>query len=68
MKGSQKIIKKDLGEIKENPSDDFFLHNISEDLYKWEVIISGPPDTPYEGGTFRLEVIFQSNILLKSLT
>lgn len=55
MKGSQKRIKKDLEEIKENSSDDFFLHNISEDLYKWQVIIVGPPDTPYEGGRFRLK-------------
>ena len=58
MKGSQKRIKKDLEEIKENSSDDFFLHNISEDLYKWQVIIVGPPDTTYEGGRFRLKVIF----------
>ena len=27
-------------------------------FYEWEALIQGPPDSPYEGGTFLLDMIF----------
>lgn len=32
-----------------------------ENLYKWHALLSGPNDTPFEGGTFRVEVICPTN-------
>eukprot|EP01080_Neovahlkampfia_damariscottae_P009768 gene9768-2095_t len=29
-----------------------------ENLFKWDTIISGPENTPYEGGEFKLEIEF----------
>ena len=29
-----------------------------KDLRKWDCVIDGPKDTPYEGGMFHLEIIF----------
>ena len=31
---------------------------VSGDLYKWNAIIAGPRDTPYEGGFFKLRMYF----------
>ncbi|KAJ9086030.1 hypothetical protein DSO57_1008259 [Entomophthora muscae] len=31
-----------------------------EDLFSWKAIISGPPETPYEGGKFKLSISITS--------
>jgi ubiquitin-conjugating enzyme E2 D/E len=36
-----------------------------EDLYKWEGCIIGPEGTPYEGGCFKLNIIFPINYPFK---
>lgn len=33
----------------------------SSDITKWNATITGPPDTPYEGGVFQLELQFPSD-------
>jgi len=30
----------------------------SDDIYRWNVIIHGPEDTPYKGGKFKLLIVF----------
>ena len=37
------------------------LEPSAESLFKWAATIAGPPDTPYEGGTFRLDVVVPAN-------
>uniref|UniRef100_A0A9J2P934 E2 ubiquitin-conjugating enzyme n=1 Tax=Ascaris lumbricoides TaxID=6252 RepID=A0A9J2P934_ASCLU len=34
------------------------LRGDGDDIYKWEVLILGPPDTPYEGGFFKANLDF----------
>ncbi|EGC29093.1 hypothetical protein DICPUDRAFT_159372 [Dictyostelium purpureum] len=42
--------------------DDILLHPIDEsDLLRWVAYIKGPPDTPYEGGKFTIEITVPSN-------
>jgi len=32
-----------------------------DDLFTWEATLVGPPHSPYDGGAFRLELLFPSN-------
>ncbi|CAG2165557.1 unnamed protein product [Oppiella nova] len=53
------ILRKQLNDLKKNPVDGFSAGLVDENnLYKWEVMIVGPPDTLYEGGMFRAVLDF----------
>jgi len=44
-------------QLRETPEEDFEAKPIEEDrLLSWEVLIHGPKDTPYEGGTYCLDL------------
>ena len=36
-----------------------------DDVYKWEVVIMGPPDTLYEGGVFKAHLLFPKEYPLR---
>lgn len=49
-KQSALLLKKQLAELKKNPVEGFSAGLLDEsDIYTWEVVIIGPPDTLYEG-------------------
>uniref|UniRef100_A0AAV2J8F9 UBC core domain-containing protein n=1 Tax=Knipowitschia caucasica TaxID=637954 RepID=A0AAV2J8F9_KNICA len=53
------LLKKQLAELNKNPVEGFSAGLIDEsDLYRWEVLIIGPPDTLYEGGVFKAHLTF----------
>ena len=56
MKGCQRRLKKELDEIEGNPSDELITQKTSGDLLRWDVLVFGPSETPYEGGRFKLIV------------
>ena len=42
-----------------NPPEGITAGPISEDnFFVWEALISGPPETPYEGGVFPAQLVF----------
>lgn len=46
-------IKKTKGEY-----DDMFIINmVGDDMYHWDVILKGPPDSLYEGSVFKLDIV-----------
>ncbi|KAH7731918.1 CBN-UBC-7 protein [Aphelenchoides avenae] len=48
------LLKKQLAELKRSPVDGFSAGLLDESsVYKWEVLVIGPPDTLYEGGFFK---------------
>ncbi|EZG55322.1 putative ubiquitin-conjugating enzyme E2 [Gregarina niphandrodes] len=59
-----------LREIKENAKNqddtEISLRVKEESLFKWEAVISGPPDSPFEGYRFRLSIDCPSNYPLSS--
>ncbi|KAL1969621.1 hypothetical protein VTN77DRAFT_8174 [Rasamsonia byssochlamydoides] len=51
--GSQKRIAKELSELVESPPAGITVELANEsDLYAWKVYMKGPEDSPYQGGTF----------------
>lgn len=53
-------------ELKKNPVEGFSAGLIDDvDIYKWEVLIIGPPDTPYEGGFFKAHLLFPKEYPLR---
>eukprot|EP01137_Pigoraptor_chileana_P020750 Opistho-2@83544 len=53
------LLRKQLQELSKNPVEGFSAGLIDDnDIYKWEVMIIGPPDTLYEGGFFKAHLIF----------
>ncbi|XP_059828931.1 ubiquitin-conjugating enzyme E2 G1a isoform X1 [Hypanus sabinus] len=53
-------------ELNKNPVDGFSAGLIDDnDLYRWEVLIIGPPDTLYEGGVFKAHLTFPKDYPLR---
>ncbi|CAJ0952505.1 unnamed protein product, partial [Mesorhabditis belari] len=53
------LLRKQLSELKRNPVEGFSAGLVNDDdLYKWEVLVIGPPDSYYEGGFFKATLEF----------
>ncbi|KAL3082500.1 hypothetical protein niasHT_030514 [Heterodera trifolii] len=55
-------IKQELAELnKELATTGFTAAPMDDgrDLYHWKASIKGPPESPYEGGTFHLDIVFR---------
>uniref|UniRef100_A0A7N5JBK0 Ubiquitin-conjugating enzyme E2 G1 n=1 Tax=Ailuropoda melanoleuca TaxID=9646 RepID=A0A7N5JBK0_AILME len=53
-------------ELNKNPVEGFSAGLIDDnDLYRWEVLIIGPPDTLYEGGVFKAHLTFPKDYPLR---
>ncbi|KAF0304762.1 Ubiquitin-conjugating enzyme E2 G1 [Amphibalanus amphitrite] len=56
---SSLLLRKQLAELNKNPVDGFSAGLIDDnDIFKWEVLIIGPPDTLFEGGFFKAHLYF----------
>lgn len=53
------LLKRQIMELQRNPAPWFSAGLIDDcDTFKWEVLIIGPPETPYEGGFFKAHLTF----------
>ncbi|XP_046578905.1 ubiquitin-conjugating enzyme E2 G1-like [Haliotis rubra] len=56
---SSLLLRKQLAELNRNAVEGFSAGLIDDnDIYKWEVVIYGPPDTVFEGGFFKAHLLF----------
>ncbi|KAI5634074.1 DNA polymerase phi domain-containing protein [Phthorimaea operculella] len=63
---SSLLLKKQLAELNKNPVEGFSAGLIDDnDIYRWEVLIIGPPDTLYEGGFFKAHLHFPKEYPLR---
>uniref|UniRef100_A0A7E4V698 UBC core domain-containing protein n=1 Tax=Panagrellus redivivus TaxID=6233 RepID=A0A7E4V698_PANRE len=54
-------IAQEIEELKVDPVAGVNAAPMNDDLLKWMVVIDGPEDTPYEGGTFFVDLQFPAN-------
>ncbi|EDV29346.1 uncharacterized protein TRIADDRAFT_20134 [Trichoplax adhaerens] len=47
-----------LTELQRKPTEGFSAGLQDDDIFKWAVMIIGPPDTPFEGGFFKAHLDF----------
>ncbi|KAF6216632.1 hypothetical protein GE061_000977 [Apolygus lucorum] len=60
------LLKKQLAELNKNPVEGFSAGLIDDDdIYRWEVLIIGPPETLYEGGFFKAHLLFPKEYPLR---
>ncbi|KAL8581192.1 ubiquitin-conjugating enzyme E2 G1 [Nucella lapillus] len=53
------LLRKQLAELSKSGTEGFSAGLIDDDdVYKWEVLIYGPPETLFEGGYFKAHLIF----------
>ncbi len=59
-------INKEFSDIGDNPIDRCEVNFQGEDMTKWDAKIQGPEGSPYEAGTFLLELDFSDNYPFKA--
>ena len=64
---SRRLVR-ELLELNQRPVDFATAGPIGEDINKWNVVIVGPPNTPYDGGAFRLKLRFPEEYPFKPPT
>jgi len=60
-----KRIQKELAAMLDDPPPGCSIVQMGDDLFRWQVEVQGPPDSPYEGATFTLLVTFPTTYPFK---
>ena len=60
---AEKRLKREIEQMKTENYDNVFSYAkpMIRNIFHWEVELHGPPNTPYEGGKFLLEMEFPEN-------
>jgi len=59
------LLQRQLMEFSKQANDGFSAGLVGDDLFNWEIIIIGPPETPYEGGYFKARLVFPRDYPMK---
>ena len=58
---ASKRLLKEIASLKTNPPDNICAGpKDMSDLFHWEATLFGPEDTPYEGGIFKIDMVFST--------
>ena len=59
-------LNKEYTDLTTKPMDGVEINYAGDDITKWNVRISGPVGSPYEGGNFNVELDFSDNYPFKA--
>ncbi|KYR02935.1 putative Ligase [Tieghemostelium lacteum] len=63
---SSLLLRKQLAELNKHPVEGFSAGLVDDsNIYEWQIMIVGPPDTQYEGGLFYATLTFTSEYPVK---
>ena len=63
---TQRRLKKELGDIQDDPPTDCSVVVVGGDIFKWEATMIGAKGTPYESGVYLLEIVFPQDYPFKA--
>ena len=58
-------LNKELSDLQNNPTDFATAGPVGEDLLHWNAMLMGPPNTPYDGGVFNVDLVFPAEYPFK---
>ena len=56
-----KRLRKELDDMAQSPEQCCTAGPVGDDFFVWQASLTGPPDSPYAGGRFLLELCFPPN-------
>eukprot|EP00800_Vazella_pourtalesii_P013804 TRINITY_DN3374_c0_g1_i1.p1 TRINITY_DN3374_c0_g1~~TRINITY_DN3374_c0_g1_i1.p1 ORF type:complete len:256 (+),score=71.76 TRINITY_DN3374_c0_g1_i1:721-1488(+) len=54
----QRTLQNELSKLLKEPLEGFLIEANEQNILEWDVVIFGPPDTPYAGGYFKAKMTF----------
>ncbi|KAG8859779.1 hypothetical protein FRB91_006898 [Serendipita sp. 411] len=61
-------IGKEARDLTNTPIEGITISPKEENLFEWDIVIAGPPSSPYKGGNFKVKVVFPENFPFKAPT
>jgi ubiquitin-conjugating enzyme E2 D len=58
---SKRRLMRELNEMQSSPPENCSASSIDNNIYRWQGVIIGPENSPYDGGAFKLNIKFSES-------